>query len=235
MTWSLIAQDSATGEFGIAVATKFFAAGARVPFVSSGVGGIATQALVNPYYGIDGLQLLRKGHTPDDTLSTLLKADAGREHRQVHLIGYNGDIAAHTGAACLNWAGHQRGHCFSVAGNMLAGPQVLERTTEAFLTNAHLPFASRLICAMQAGEAAGGDIRGKQSAALIICRHDEWSSLDIRVDDHPEPLRELDRLEKVSRMEWVRYRPFVPTRANPAGVTDHDLIDAAVGSSMGKI
>src|SRR4051812_45446750 len=123
MTWSLIAQDSATGEFGIAVATKFFAAGARVPFVSSGVGGIATQALVNPYYGIDGLQLLRKGHTPDDALSTLLKADAGREHRQVHLIGYNGDIAAHTGAACLNWAGHQRGHCFQLLVICSQGPK----------------------------------------------------------------------------------------------------------------
>jgi uncharacterized Ntn-hydrolase superfamily protein len=113
MTWSLIALDPATGELGIAVATRFFAAGARVPFVLSGVGAIATQALVNPYYGIDGLQLLRNGNTPADALNILLEADPGREHRQVHLIGYSGDIAAHTGSACLNWAGHRRPLLFS--------------------------------------------------------------------------------------------------------------------------
>jgi uncharacterized Ntn-hydrolase superfamily protein len=235
MTWSLIALDPDTGELGVAVATKFFAGGARVPFVSSGRGAIATQALVNPYYGIDGLQLLGTGHTPTETLSVLLEADTGRDHRQVHLIGHHGDAAAHTGSACLKWAGHRLSRCFSVAGNMLAGPEVLERTTAVYLQNAHLPLAPRMISAMQAGEAAGGDFRGKQSAALIICRHDEWSSLDIRVDDHTDPLRELDRLEKVSRLEWVPYRPFVPTRANPAGVTDHDVIDAAVGSSQGEV
>jgi uncharacterized Ntn-hydrolase superfamily protein len=228
-------MDPPTGEIGIAVATRLFAVGARVPFAASRVGAVATQALVNPYYGIDGLLLLRKGHTPAEALSTLLEADSGREHRQVHLMGHHGDVAAHTGSACLNWAGHRWGHCFSVAGNMLVGPEVLGRTMDSFIINAHLPFAQRLISAMQAGEAAGGDIRGKQSAALLICRDDEWSSLDLRIDDHPDPLRELDRLEKVSRIEWVQYRPFVPTRANPAGVTDHDVIDAAVGSSRGEV
>jgi uncharacterized Ntn-hydrolase superfamily protein len=161
-----------------------------------------------------------------------LKGDSGREHRQAHLVDAQGRIAAHTGASCLHWAGDRFGQGFSVAGNMLAGPQVLEQTSGAYLRTSGLRLARRLVVAMQAGEAVGGDRRGKQSAALLIFGDDEWSSLDIRVDDHPDPLLELDRLEKVSREEWVRYRRFVPTRSNPAGVSDHEVIDAAVGAPM---
>src|SRR3954471_12507991 len=118
MTWSLIALDPTTADLGLAGATRFFSGGARVPFLSSGHGAIATQALVNPYYGIDGLQLLREGHTPAETLGILLKADTGRNHRQVHIVGKNGETAAHTGSGCLKWAGHRLGDCFSAAGNM---------------------------------------------------------------------------------------------------------------------
>jgi uncharacterized Ntn-hydrolase superfamily protein len=234
MTWSLIALDE-QGQFGLIIATRFFAAGARVPFVAANVGAIATQALVNPYYGIDGMELLRTGRSPDEVLSHLLALDAGRDHRQVHMIDHEGQIALHTGSACLDWAGHLAGKSFSIAGNMLAGPQVLEQTAEVFSGNSRLPLAPRLILAMQAGESAGGDIRGKQSAALLIYGRSEWSLLDLRVDDHPEPLQELARLENVSREEWVRYRPFVPTRENPAGVTDHDVIDAAVGTPGAEV
>jgi uncharacterized Ntn-hydrolase superfamily protein len=209
MTWSLIALDSRTGELGIAVATRFFAAGARVPFIAPDVGAIATQALVNPYYGIDGLELLRAGASPEQALSALLREDPGRDHRQVHVVNCNGRAAAHTGSSCLAWAGHRLGDGISLAGNMLAGPEVLERTAATYLEQAHLPLAQRLILAMQAGEAAGGDRRGKQSAAILIFDKDEWSSLDIRVDDHADPLSELARLESVSRMEWVSsFRPY---------------------------
>jgi uncharacterized Ntn-hydrolase superfamily protein len=232
MTWSLIALNRETGELGIAAATKFFAIGARIPFISPGIGAIATQALVNPYYGIDGLQRLREGNAPDHVLDCLLQADAGRQHRQVHMIDSNGRVAAHTGECCLTWAGHSRGECFSVAGNMLAGPEVLEQTADAYRNNCDLPLARKLVLAMRAGEAAGGDRRGRQSACLVIFRNDEWSSLDIRVDDHQDPLGELNRLERISRQEWVRYRPFVPTRIDPVGVTDHEVIDAAVGTPM---
>jgi uncharacterized Ntn-hydrolase superfamily protein len=235
MTWSLIALDVKTGELGIAVATRFFAVGARVPFAAPKVGAIATQALVNPYYGIDGLQLLREGNAPDQALGILLKADAGREHRQAHIVDCRGRIAAYTGSSCLSWAGHLSGDCFSAAGNMLTGRQVLEQTSAAFLENARLPLAQRLIASMQAGEEAGGDIRGRQSAALVIFNDNEWSSLDIRVDDHATPLQELERLEKVSRTEWVQYRQFVPTRIDPVGITDHEMIDAAVGSPMQEV
>jgi uncharacterized Ntn-hydrolase superfamily protein len=235
MTWSLIARDERTGELGIAVATRFFGVGARVPFIAPKVGAIATQALVNPYYGIDGLRLLREGNAPDRVLAIVLNGDSGREHRQVHIVDAKGSTAGHTGASCPHWAGHHFGHGFSVAGNTLAGPQVLEQTSQAYQSTAHHPIARRLILAMQAGEAAGGDRRGRQSAALLIFRDDEWSALDIRVDDHPDPLRELDRLERVSNEEWGRYRPFVPTRSDPVGVTDHAVIDAAVGTPVQEV
>src|ERR1700736_5436207 len=232
MTWSIIARDNATGQFGIAVATKFFAVGARVPHIAAGIGGVATQALVNPYYGIDGLALLREGREPRAVVETLIAADSGRESRQLHVMDANGRIAAFTGSECVDWCGHVEGDGFSIAGNMLAGAAVLDQTAKAYAANASLPFAQRLIAAMHAGEAAGGDKRGKQSAALLIHGDEEWSDLDLRVDDHFEPLGELERLEGVSRERWVHFRQFLPTRQNPAGVTDRNIIDAAVEAAI---
>ncbi|UPK06733.1 DUF1028 domain-containing protein [Bradyrhizobium sp. 170] len=228
MTWSIIARDPSTGQIGIAVATRFFAVGARVPHVAPGVGGVATQALVNPYYGIDGVKLLREGREPREVVDTLIAADAGRQARQLHIMDIKGRIAAHTGTECVDWCGHIQGDGFSIAGNMLAGAAVLEDTAQAFIANATLPFAQRLIAAMKAGEAAGGDKRGKQSAALVIQGEEEWSDLDLRVDDHTDPLAELERLEQVSRERWVHFRPFLPTRKNPAGITDRAVIDATI-------
>src|SRR6478752_4275408 len=220
MTWSIIARDDATGQIGIAVATRFFAVGARVPHIVPGVGGIATQALTNPYYGIDGARLLREGRKPRDVVDTLIAADSGRESRQLHIMDAGGRIASHTGNECVDWCGHIKGTGFSIAGNMLAGAAVLDDTAQAYLAQENLPFAQRLIAAMRAGEAAGGDKRGKQSAALLIHGSEEWSDLDLRVDDHTDPLAELERLEQVSRERWVHFRQFLPTRENPAGITD---------------
>jgi uncharacterized Ntn-hydrolase superfamily protein len=156
MTWSIIARDKATGSFGIAVATKFFAAGARVPFIAAGVGAIATQALINPFYGTKGLQLLRSGMTADSIIRPLVANDAGRDHRQVHVMDASGRIAAHTGAACIDWNGHLAGDTFSIAGNMLADAQVLDATAAAYIAGEPTPFPRRLIAAMRAGDAAGG-------------------------------------------------------------------------------
>ncbi len=228
MTWSIIARDLSTGHIGIAVATRFFAVGARVPHIAAGIGGIATQALVNPYYGIDGVKLLREGRSPREVIDTLTAADDGRENRQLHVMDTSGRIAAHTGRECVDWCGHIRGDGFSLAGNMLAGGAVLDDTAHAYLANTALPFAQRLIAAMKAGEAAGGDMRGKQSAALLIHGEEEWSDLDLRVDDHTDPLAELERLEQVSRERWVHFRQFMPTRRNPAGITDRAIIDARI-------
>jgi uncharacterized Ntn-hydrolase superfamily protein len=232
MTWSIIARDSLTGQFGIAVATRFFAVGARVPHIAAGIGGIATQALVNPYYGIDGVRLLREGHQPRDIVNTLIAADAGRESRQLHIMDASGRIASHTGSDCVDWCGHIAGNGFSIAGNMLAGQRVLDDTAKAYAANEKLPFAQRLIAAMRSGEAAGGDKRGKQSAALLIHGEEEWSDLDLRVDDHADPLAELERLETVSRERWVHFRKFLPTRQNPAGITDRATIDASIEAAI---
>jgi uncharacterized Ntn-hydrolase superfamily protein len=232
MTWSIIAKDNATGQIGIAVATKFFAVGARVPHIAPRVGGIATQALVNPYYGIDGVKLLRDGRAPGEIIETLIAADAGHASRQLHIMDAKGQIAAYTGKDCVDWCGHLPGEGFSIAGNMLAGPRVLDDTSKAYLANTGMPFARRLIAAMRAGEAAGGDKRGKQSAALLIYGEEEWSDLDLRIDDHADPLAELDRLEAVSRERWVHFRKYLPSRKNPAGITDRAVIDAGIAAAI---
>ncbi|MCA6121143.1 DUF1028 domain-containing protein [Bradyrhizobium sp. WSM 1704] len=228
MTWSIIARDSATGQLGIAVATRFFAVGALVPHIAPGVGAIATQALVNPYFGVDGLRLLRGGASPHDAIAVLLAADSGRETRQVHAMDASGRIGAHSGKDCVDWFGHIAGDGFSIAGNMLAGPAVLGETARVYAANDKLPFAQRLIKAMFAGEAAGGDKRGKRSAALLIHGTEEWPDLDLRVDDHSDPLRELERLEAVSREHWVHFRKFLPTRDKPAGTTDRATIETGI-------
>jgi uncharacterized Ntn-hydrolase superfamily protein len=144
----------------------------------------------------------------------------------------SGRIASHTGSECVDWCGHLEGKDFSIAGNMLAGARVLDDTAKAYTANERLPFAQRLIAAMRSGEAAGGDKRGKQSAALLIHGEEEWSDLDLRVDDHTDPLAELERLEAVSRERWVHFRQFLPTRKNPAGVTDRATIDAGVEAAI---
>jgi uncharacterized Ntn-hydrolase superfamily protein len=232
MTWSIIARDQTTGQIGIAVATKFFAVGALVPHIAAGIGGVATQALVNPYYGIDGVRLLREGRKPGEIVDTLLAADTGRETRQLHIMDAGGRIAAHTGSECIEWCGHLEGDGFSIAGNMLAGARVLDDTAQAYCANAGLPFELRLIAAMRAGEAAGGDKRGRQSAALLIHAAEEWPALDLRVDDHTDPLAELTRLEAISRERWAHFRAFLPTRDNPAGITDRATIDAGIEAGL---
>ena len=225
MTWSIIARDGHTGQFGIAVATRFFAVGALVPHIKSRIGAIATQALVNPFYGTEGLRLLEQGRSARDVVSAITDADMGRDHRQVHVMDAQGGIAAHTGKACVHWCGHLTGDDISVAGNMLLNPGVIEDTARAYERNNALSFPRRLIAALRAGEAAGGDKRGKQSAALVICGDEEWPDLNLRVDDHTDPLGELERLESVSREYFVHVCRFLPNRRDRVGVTDLALID----------
>ena len=227
MTWSIVARD-ATGALGVIVASRFFAVGALCPHAHSGVGALCTQALVNPLYGPRGLALLAQGNRPADVVHVLTLADAGRDHRQLHMIDAEGNIAAHTGVECIDWCGQVIGEGFSVAGNMLAGPQVIEDTAQFYDAARELPFAERLIAAMGAGEAAGGDKRGKQAVALLICTTEAYPVLDLRVDDHADPLAELNRLY-VKSLE--RFQPFVaclPSRARPAGVTDRSTIEAEI-------
>ena len=227
MTWSIVARD-ADGAFGVAVASRFFAVGALCPHARSGIGALSTQALVNPGYGPSGLDLLERGVAASDAVARLVAGDEGREHRQVHLIDRRGRCAAHTGSLCIDWCGDRAHDGFSVAGNMLAGPAVLDETARAYQAHANAPFPERLLAAMAAGEAAGGDKRGKQAAALLIHTTEIYAFLDLRVDDHPDPIAELKRLYQMS---LERYQPFLaclPSAARPAGITDRAAIEAEI-------
>ncbi len=232
MTWSIIFHERSSGRIGIAVATKFFAVGARVPNIEPQKGAVCTQALINPLYGPHGLRLIREGVGAADIVRILTTPDAGRAHRQLHVMGADKKFAAHTGTECVPWCGHWIGDDFSVAGNMLAGPQVVSETVRYFHENASTPLPRRLIGALKAGERVGGDKRGKQSAALVIYGDQEYSELDLRVDDHIEPLLELARLESASRERWTHFRAFMATRENPAGIFDRAAIDAGIERSL---
>ncbi len=227
MTWSLLAHD-ADGAFGVAIASRFFAVGVLCPHARSGVGALSTQALVNPLYAEPGLALLAQGTPPSEVVRLLTQQDAGREHRQLHLIDAHGRVAAHTGSACIGWCGHLAGDHYSVAGNMLAGPQVLRDTASAYEGAAELPFAERLLVALEAGDAAGGDKRGKQATALLIYTTEDYPFLDLRVDDDEEPFRELRRLYEKSLERFQPFSSCLPSRERPAGIMDRAVIEAEV-------
>jgi uncharacterized Ntn-hydrolase superfamily protein len=234
MTWSVIARDQATGRIGIVVASRFFAVGAAVPHIETGIGAVASQAFVNPYYGRRGLALLRAGKSAADVLAELTAPDDGRDHRQLHVMDTKGSFAAHTGANCVDWCGHLIRPTLSVAGNMLAGPEVIAATARTYEANLALPFGRRLILAMQAGEYAGGDKRGKQSIALLIHDGEDYPLYDIRVDDHADPLAELTRLYDVARQRYVHFRRRMPSKAAPAGNTDRSDMEAFLARSIAE-
>lgn len=225
MTWSIIAKDPETGAFGVAVTTKFFAVGALCPHGAARIGALATQALVNPLYGCDGLRLLAEGRSAEEIVTILTADDPGREVRQLHVIDRDGRTAAHTGGECVDWCGHLTDDDVSVAGNMLAGPTVIEATLDTYRRRTDLDFADRLMTALDAGQAEGGDKRGKQSAAIKIWRTEPYPVLDLRVDDHPEPLQELRRLYDIAHERFLAFMDAMATRANPGGITDRSWID----------
>lgn len=227
MTWSILARDE-SGHFGVAIASRFFAVGALCVHTRAGVGALSTQALMNPLYGPAGIDMLSRGQSPEQVVAALTSADAGRDQRQLHVLGASGPSAAHTGAACVDWCGHISGPDFSVAGNMLAGPDVVQATADGFVQSRGLALAERLLAALAAGEAAGGDKRGKQSAALRIQGAEVYPQLDMRVDDHADPIPELIRLYAVS---LERFQPFVATlakRGDPSGLLDRAQIEDSI-------
>lgn len=228
MTWSIIARDPASGHLGIAIASRFFAVGSLCPHIRTGAGALATQALMNPFFGELGLKRLGEGRSAAWTIADLVACDTGREHRQVHAIDAAGEIAAHTGTSCVDWCGHRSGAGVSVAGNMLTGPRVVDATLDTFQSLEGAALGLRLLEALKAGEEAGGDKRGKQSAALLLHCGEDYAALDIRVDDHAEPINELFRLYEVAHQRFLPFSQALPTRANPAGVTDRAKIDAEV-------
>ncbi|WP_117191463.1 DUF1028 domain-containing protein [Rhizobium terrae] len=232
MTWSIVARDPETGHFGIAVASRFFAVGAAVPHIKGRVGAVATQAFVSPLYGTDGLKLLEDGKSPDEIIATLTARDDGRRQRQFHLIDARGRNAAYTGEICVDWAGHLVDDNVSVAGNMLAGPQVIAETLRVYKERiaAGAPLAERLLDAMDAGEAAGGDKRGKQSAAMVLYRDQDYPWLRINADDHTDPLGELRRLYAVAQERFLHVAETMPTRENPHGMIERRVIDEKIAA-----
>jgi uncharacterized Ntn-hydrolase superfamily protein len=218
MTFSIIARDEKTGRVGIAVASKLLAVGARNAIIRTGV--VVSQAFFNPYYGSRGLALLAAGATAEDTVRLLTAADEGRESRQAHVMDRRGGFAAYTGARCAEWRGHLIRPTYSLAGNILVGQHVLDAMANAYEAELATAFARRLIATMRAGERAGGDRRGRPSASLLVHDDEEYSFLDLRADDHPDPLAEIERLEAISRQSWVHVRRLLPNRGNPAGLLD---------------
>ena len=239
MTWSLIVRETddqgKTKRFGIAIATRFFAVGSMCPKIQPGAGAICSQALMNPTYPPRALRLLAEGVPAPDVLRLLLESDAGAHMRQVHLIDDADRIAQHTGTGPKPWAGHRQAPNVSVAGNILANERVVGDTLEAWLAQAELPLEARLLAAMDAGEAAGGDSRGRESAAMLIYTDQEWPELDLRVDNHPDPLKEMRRLVHESTRRFTTFRTFLATRQNPAGFFDRPVMDKAVAASEAAV
>ncbi len=207
-TFSIAARDPATGELGVAVASRFFAVGTVVPWARAGVGAVATQAFANTTYGPRGLDLLERGATPAEALAVLLRSDPDREKRQVGIVAAGGASVTFTGKECNPWAGGRAGADYAIQGNILAGEAVVAAMEKAFLgTKGTL--ADRLYAALAAGDAAGGDARGRQSAALLVVKaragYGGFSdrAVDVRVDDHPDPFRELRRLLDYAQMNYA--------------------------------
>jgi len=211
-TFSIVACDPDADEWGVAVASRFLAVGAVVPFARAGVGAVATQSYANTTFGPAGLELLAHGYAAQDALNGLLAADAGRDQRQVGIVDSEGRAATFTGDGSYAWAGGRTGHCYAAQGNILAGPRVVDGMAETFeRVRGTLP--DRLLQALAAGQGAGGDSRGQQSAALLVVRagggyagfNDRF--VDLRVDDHEAPIEELTRLLDIQKLLFFPTRP----------------------------
>ena len=203
-TYSIVARDPKTGEMGVAVQSHWFSVGSNVAWAEAGVGAVATQSFIDPSYGRNGLDLMRGGAAADEALKTLLAKDEGRDVRQVAMIDAVGRVAAHTGAKCIEAAGDRVGAGYSVQANLMSNATVWPAMARAF-ESARGDLADRMLAALDAAQAAGGDIRGRQSAALVVVKAEStgkpWADrlFDLRVDDHPEPLKELRRLVRLQR------------------------------------
>jgi len=207
-TFSIVARDPDNGDLGVAVQSRFLGVGSVVPWAQAGVGAVATQAWANVLYGPQGLELMAGGKTAAETLAALLRADAGRARRQVGIVDAAGRAAAHTGEECHAWAGHRTGEGYTVEGNILAGKEVVDAMAKAFEASAGQgELADRLMAALAAGQRAGGDRRGQQSAALLVVRKNSGYGgnndryIDLRVEDHEKPIAELSRLLALYKRE----------------------------------
>jgi uncharacterized Ntn-hydrolase superfamily protein len=216
-TYSIVACDLVAGQWGVATQSKFLAVGSVVPWAEANVGAVATQSYANPSYGPDGLRLLRDGLSAEETATRLTEADEGRDQRQLGIVDGRGGAATYTGTGCHDWAGGRTGPCFAAQGNILVSVTTVDALAETFEATAGKPLAERLLDCLAAAQAAGGDKRGQQSAALLVVEENAGYAgltdtlVDLRVDDYPRPIEELRRLfgihqalfGRTPREEWV--------------------------------
>jgi uncharacterized Ntn-hydrolase superfamily protein len=227
MTWSIVAFDAKTGAFGATVATRAFASGAFVPFVRAGVGAVGTQSLTNRYLAPVVLDGLARGLSPKLAIEAAVAGDEGRDVRQIHAVDSQGRFAGWTGRHCVEWAGHLGEPFISVAGNMLSNDRVAQATLDGFKADPSASLPERMMAAMEAGEAAGGDRRGRQSAGMVMVTTEDFPDLSLRVDDAAEPLPELRRLLGIWRRDRAPFLGNSPSKANPTGVIDLDAMEAS--------
>ena len=211
-TFSIVGFDPETDSLGVAVQSKFLAVGSVVPWARAGVGAVATQAMANYNHGPHGLELMARGKTADETVEGLTFADEDREHRQIGAVDGRGRAATFTGSECFEWAGGVTGEYYAAQGNILVGGETVEAMARTY-TETQGDLATRLLSALDAGQAAGGDSRGKQSAALLVVREgggyggDNERVVDLRVDDHPDPIKELMRIRDLHTLYFGETRP----------------------------
>ncbi|MDB5415650.1 MAG: hypothetical protein JWR10_3985 [Rubritepida sp.] len=226
MTWSLLAHEPETGTFAVAVTTCALAVGASCPFLRSGVGVVSTQSITNRYLGPAVLDGMARGLSPAAAIEGALAGDDGKHLRQIHALDSHGRSAAWTGDNCVEWCGSRSGTGWSVAGNMLSGDEVIGDTVASYIARQDLALPERMLSALQAGEGAGGDKRGRQSAALKLTTTEDFPDIDLRVDDHASPLDELERLLRLWRTSRAPGLRLAPRRASPSGSTDLDNMEA---------
>lgn len=217
MTFSITARCEKTGQLGIAVSTKLPAVGTLCPFAKAGVGAVATQSFVNPYMGIKGLRYLKAGMSAEEALHRALEEDPGKELRQVCIVDSHGNAVAFTGEQCVGWNGHTIGKNYAAAGNMLVGEETIHAMAKTFEETFELKLSERLMRALEAGQEAGGDKRGRQSAALLVVDKEEYPLVDLRVDEHEDPVKELRRVYTVYEEVLSPRMELLPTLDNPAG------------------
>jgi uncharacterized Ntn-hydrolase superfamily protein len=226
MTFSITARDPETGMFGIAVSTKLLCVGHLVPFMAPGAGAVATQSFVNPYIGIRGVEYLQQGMDAQLVLERVLHEDGRVQQRQFSVVDAGGNAVSFTGSDCVSWAGHRTGDGYACAGNMLAGQAVVDEMARAYEESAGDLFAERLLKAVEAGQAAGGDRRGRQSAALKVVWTEDYPYIDLRVDDGADPVPELRRLWGLWQSEFMDVMDLMPSKKHPDGQFDLELLAA---------
>lgn len=224
MTFSVVARCARTGQLGVAVATAVPAVGSMCPFVRARVGAVSTQAWVNPCLALDALKCMEQGASATEALARVMDADEGRQLRQVGLVDAQGRSAAWSGMACTDWFGHIVEPGFAVQGNMLVSAATIQAMAAAMRASESLELAERLLLAMEAGEAAGGDKRGRQSASLEVCDTEAYPLVDLRVDEHSHPIVELRRVWNIAKLQLLPFVQSMPRKGGPGAPAPDEVV-----------